>query len=80
MKHRKEEEEGGTRMSKLLLLFVMMATWTVGCETTTGCYGHWVKGPPERGTRALNKGGHLPYYQCVDENNKGNNLEKRSQF
>ena len=68
-------------MSKLLLLFVMMATWTVGCETiTTGCYGHWVKGPPERGTRALLKNAHLPYYQCVDENNKGSNLEKRSQF
>jgi hypothetical protein len=68
-------------MSKLLLLFVMMATWTVGCETiTTGCYGHWVKGPPERGTRSLNKNAHLPYYQCVDENNKGSNLEKRSQF
>ena len=56
----------------------MMATWTVGCGTSTrGCYGHWVKGPPERGTRALNKDAHLPYYQCVDENNKGNNLEKR---
>ena len=68
-------------MNKLLLLFVMMATWTVGCETsTTGCYGHWVKGPPERGTRALLKNAHLPYYQCVDENYKGNNLEKRSQF
>ena len=65
-------------MSKLLLLFVMMATWTVGCETiTTGCYGHWVKGPPERGTRSLNKASHLPYYQCVDENNKGNNLKER---
>ena len=31
-------------------------------------------------SRALNKAAHLPYYQCVDENNKGNNLEKRSQF
>jgi len=69
-------------MTKLLLLFVITATWTVvGCETiTTGCYGHWVKGPPERGTRALLKNSHLPYYQCVDENNKGSNLEKRSQF
>jgi len=68
-------------MTKLLLGFVMIALWTVGCETiTTGCYGHWVKGPPERGTRALNKDAHLPYYQCVDENNKGSNLEKRSQF
>ena len=34
-------------MKKLLLLFVMMATWmVVGCGTSTiGCYGHWVKGP-----------------------------------
>ena len=67
-------------MNKLLLLFVMVATWmVVGCGTSTmGCFGHWVKGPgPQRGTRALNKDAHLPYYQCVDENNKGNNLEKR---
>jgi hypothetical protein len=67
-------------MNKLLLLFVMMATWiVVGCGTSTiGCYGHWVKGPgPQRGTRDLNKDAKIPYYQCVDENNKGNNLEKR---
>ena len=67
-------------MTKLLLLFVMMATWiVVGCGTSTiGCYGHWVKGPgPQRGTRDLNKDAKIPYYQCVDENNKGNNLEKR---
>jgi hypothetical protein len=65
---------------KLLLVFVMMATWiVVGCGTSTiGCYGHWVKGPgPQRGTRDLNKDAKIPYYQCVDENNKGNNLEKR---
>ena len=51
----------------------------VGCGTSTiGCFGHWVKGPgPQRGTRALNKDAKIPYYQCVDENNKGNNLEKR---
>ena len=68
-------------MKKLLLLFVMIATWMVGCETIRGkieCYGHWVKGPGHhRGTRALLKDAHLPYYQCVDENNKGNNLEER---
>ena len=64
-------------MTKLLLLFVMMATWmVVGCSTT-GCFGNWVKGPPQRGTRALLKDAHLPYYQCVDENNKGTNLKKR---
>ena len=51
----------------------------VGCETSTrGCYGHWVKGPgPQRGTRELNRDAKVPYYQCVDETNKGNNLEKR---
>ena len=67
-------------MKKLLLVFVMMATWmVVGCGTSTiGCFGHWVKGPgPQRGTRALNKDSKIPYYQCVDENNKGNNLEER---
>ncbi len=67
-------------MNKLLLLFVMMATWiVVGCGTSTlGCFGHWVKGPgPQRGTRALNKDAKIPYYHCVDEYNKGNNLEKR---
>ena len=67
-------------MKKLLLIFIMMATWmVVGCETSTrGCYGHWVKGPgPQRGTRELNRDAKVPYYQCVDETNKGNNLEKR---
>jgi hypothetical protein len=66
-------------MKRLLLIFIMMATWiVVGCSSTAGCYGHWVKGPGHhRGTRALLKDAHLPYYQCVDENNKGNNLEKR---
>ena len=45
-------------MNKLLLLFVMMATWiVVGCGTSTlGCYGHWVKGPGHhRGTRHMLK-------------------------
>jgi hypothetical protein len=68
-------------MKKLLLVFIMMATWMViiSCETITGgCYGHWVKGPGHhRGTRALLKDAHLPYFQCVDENNKGNNLKER---
>ena len=51
----------------------------VSCGTSTkGCFGHWVKGPGHhRGTRALLKDAHLPYYQCVDENNKGNNLKER---
>ena len=51
----------------------------VSCGTSTrGCFGHWVKGPGHhRGTRALIKDAKLPYYQCVDENNKGNNLKER---
>ena len=67
-------------MKRLLLIF--LATWIVGCETSiVGCFGHWVTGSgPQRGTRALNKDAHLPYYQCVDENNKGTNLEKQLQY
>ena len=51
----------------------------VSCGISTkGCFGHWVKGPGHhRGTRALLKDAHLPYYQCVDENNKGSNLKER---
>ena len=67
-------------MKMLLLVFIIMATWmVVSCGTSTrGCYGHWVKGPgPQRGTRELNRDAKVPYYQCVDETNKGNNLEKR---
>jgi hypothetical protein len=67
-------------MNRLLLIFIIIATWiVVGCGTSTmGCFGHWVKGPgPQRGTRTLLKNAHLPYYQCVDENNKGTNLKER---
>ena len=72
--------KGELEVSKLLLVFIIMATWTVvSCGTSTGsCFGHRVKGPGHhRGTRALLKDAHLPYYQCVDENNKGNNLKER---
>jgi len=66
---------------KSLLIIIIMSLWIGGCETIrqkTTCFGHWVKGPgPQRGTRDLNRDASLPYYQCVDENNKGNNLEKR---
>ena len=68
-------------MKRLLLVFIIMATWiVVGCGTiqAPNCFGHWVKGPGHhRGTRTLLKDASLPYYQCVDENNKGNNLEER---
>jgi|TARA_B100001964_G_scaffold216139_1_gene255114 hypothetical protein len=65
---------------RLSIVFIIITTWiVVGCGAIqAGCFGHWVKGPgPQRGTRALNKDAHLPYYQCVDENNKGSNTEKR---
>ena len=60
--------KGELEVNKLLLVFIIMATWiVVGCGTSTGgCFGHWVKGPGHhRGTRALLKDAHLPYYQCV---------------
>jgi len=63
---------------KRLLLFVMITTWIVGCGTSTGgCFGHWVKEGHHRGTRTLLKDAKKPYYQCVDENNKGTNLKER---
>jgi len=66
-------------MKKLLLVFIMMAIWIVGCETSSiGCFGHWVKGPGHhRGTRHMLKDARLPYYQCVDENPPHNNDKKR---
>jgi len=69
-------------MKKLLLVFVMMATWMVGCETSMmGCYGHWVKGPGHhRGTRALLKDAKLPYYQCVDENKPHNDVQGKRRY
>ena len=71
--------KGELEVKRLLLVFIMIAIWIIGCETSIkGCYGHWVKGPGHhRGTRTLLKDAHLPYYQCVDENNKGSNLKER---
>ena len=57
--------KGELEVSRLLLVFIIMATWmVVSCEISTkGCFGHWVKGPGHhRGTRALLKDAHLPYY------------------
>ena len=74
------DKTGELEVKRLLLVFIIMATWiVVGCGTSTGgCFGHWVKGPGHhRGTRALLKDASLPYYQCVDENNKGSNLKER---
>ena len=66
---------------KLLLVFVMMATWIVGCTSTVGCYGHWVKGPGHhRGTRHMLKDASLPYYQCVDENKPHNDVQGKRRY
>ena len=69
-------------MKKLLLIFVMMATWmVVGCETVrkTGCYGFWIEQNDghKRGTRWSNRNNIRPYRQCVDENPPHKDLEWR---
>ena len=70
-------------MKKLLLIFVMMATWiVVSCATPTigngGCWGFWMSGGPKRGTLEKNKFNKHPYRQCVDENAPHIDLERRS--
>ena len=75
-------------MKKLLLIFIMMATWmVVGCETVrqvkAGCWGHWVEANDgarsghKRGTIWSNRNNVKPYRQCVDEENPHLDLEKR---
>ena len=72
-------------MKKLLLIFIMMATWMVVSCTTTGnrgCYGFWNEAGiggnnMKRGTLLSNRPNILPYWQCVDENPPHLNREKR---
>ena len=75
-------------MKKLLLIFVMMATWmVVGCETVrqvkAGCFGHWVEATDgarsghKRGTIWSNRHNVKPYRQCVDEKAPHLDLERR---
>ena len=70
-------------MKKLLLIFVMMATWMfTGCTTTTqeGCYGFWESNywGLKRGTIAGKNADYTkPYRQCVDEDNIELNKDKR---
>ena len=73
-------------MKRLLLIFIMMATWmVVSCATPTigngkGCYGYLVKNywGLLRGTIAgKNTDYKKPYRQCVDKDNPHLNLEKR---
>ena len=70
---------------KLLLVFIMMATWiVVSCTTTSqngkGCYGFWEgnRWGLKRGTIVgKNANYKKPYRQCVDEDNHILNKEKR---
>ncbi len=75
-------------MKKLLLIFIMMATWmVVGCETVrqvkAGCVGHWVEANDgarsghKRGTLLSNRSNIHPYWQCVDKNPPHHDREKR---
>ena len=73
-------------MKRLLLGFIIMATWmVVSCTTTTstgkdGCYGYWVKNywGLLRGTIAGHNADYAkPYRQCVDQEKPHLNLEKR---
>jgi hypothetical protein len=68
-------------MQKLLLIFVMMATWiVVGCASVTGdgCYGFWNTNGPKRGTISWKNQNHNnPYRQCVEETAPHKNIEKR---
>jgi uncharacterized protein YxeA len=73
-------------MKKLLLIFIMMATWmVVGCETVrqikTGCFGYWIESNDghKKGTRWSNKNSNRPYRQCVENEPPYKNTEKRSQ-
>ena len=69
-------------MKKLLLIFVMVATWmVVSCTTTQvnglDCWGFWKDGGPKRGTLEKNKFNTTPYRQCVDEIPPYKDLERR---
>ena len=70
-------------MQKLLLIFIMMATWmVVSCTTTTqeGCYGFWEYNRMglQRGTIAgKNADYKRPYRQCVEKEFPHKDLERR---
>ena len=70
-------------MKKLLLIFIMIATWmVVGCETVrqvkAGCWGYWMYNDGhKRGTRWSNRDNTRPYRQCVDEHFPHQDTERR---
>jgi hypothetical protein len=65
----------------LLLIFIMMATWTVvGCTPRldiNGCWGYTYDPGLKRGTLLKNRTYTTPYRQCVDEEFPHKDLEKR---
>ena len=69
--------------TKLLLIFVMMATWmVVSCTTTSqeGCYGYWEdnRWGLKRGTIAgKNADYKKPYRQCVEIDAPHKDLDRR---
>ncbi len=70
-------------MQKLLLSFIIMATWmVVSCTTTSqeGCYGFWEhnRWGMKRGTIVgKNADYKRPYRQCVEKEEPHKNTEKR---
>ena len=75
-------------MKKLLLIFIMMATWmVVGCETVrqvkAGCFGYWVehtdgsRSGHKKGTIWSNRHNVTPYRQCVENAVPYKNTERR---
>jgi len=70
-------------MKKLLLIFIMMATWmVVSCTTTSqkGCYGFWKDnrwGMKRGSIVGKNADYKRPYRQCVEEEPPHKDLERR---
>ncbi len=71
-------------MKRLLLGFIIMATWmVVSCTSTTtqeGCFGFWEDnrwGLKRGSIVGKNANYKKPYRQCVDEDNHILNKEKR---
>ena len=70
-------------MQKLLLIFIMMATWmVVSCGTTSqrGCYGFWKDnrwGMKRGSIVGKNADYKRPYRQCVEKEHPHKDLERR---
>ena len=68
-------------MKKLLLIFIMMATWmVVGCTPrldSNGCYGYTYDPGLKRGTLLKNREYVTPYRQCVEKEAPHLNKERR---